>query len=265
MMKSLGVLGAALLLAGCAKPAAVPAATATRAPASAATAAMVRKALAGTGVQVVGRLSAPQGYRGFVGRYHGAPVPVYATPDGQHVLVGSLFDLHGHDLTGTAMDQLARTNFGEAQWHQLEAAHWIREGDATAPRVIYTFVDTRCPWCQRFWQASQPWIRAHKVQVRNVLVGVIKPDSLPEAAHILAAPDPLAAWVRNEANFARNLTPTTGASPVAIAQVRANTALMTQLGFTGTPGIIWKDRSGAVHTLQGMPKDAVALRAIFEN
>lgn len=266
-MKALFTLLAALLVSACA-PAGTAANHAASAPAKASTApapdaSVVQRALGANGVEITGSLEAPQGYRGFVGRYEGRELPIYVLPDGKHLVVGSLFDLDGHDLTGPALAKVANGNLGEPQWQALEASHWVVEGNPKAKRVVYVFVDTRCPYCERLWQASQPFLKKGDVQVRNILVGVIRPESLPEAAHILAAKDPTAAWAHNEENFGKHPTPETDAPADALQKVRANTELMQQLGFMGTPGVVWKDAAGKIHALQGMPRDSAGLDAVF--
>jgi thiol:disulfide interchange protein DsbG len=266
-MKTLFTLLATLLVSACA-PAGTPSGHAASAPASATTApaanaSVVQRALGANGVEITGSLEAPQGFRGFVGRYQGRELPIYVLPDGRHLVVGSLFDLDGNDLTGPALAKAASSHWGEAQWQALEASHWVAEGNPKAKRIVYVFVDTRCPYCERLWQASQPFLKKGNVQVRNILVGVIRPESLPEAAHILAAKDPTAAWVHNEENFGKNPTPATAAPATATDKIRANTELMQRLGFMGTPGIAWKDAQGQIQVLQGMPQDQQGLEAVF--
>lgn len=278
-MKKLFPLLAALLLSACAQangPAShpqVPAPSGAPAPAArtsapahespAADADAVQRALAGKGLQITGTLDAPEGYEGFVASYQGRQLPVYFAPDHKHVLVGTLFDMDGHDLTSAAMTEVEAGPFTEAQWKELESASWVVEGNPQAKRIVYVFVDTRCPYCHHFWQQSQPFLKDGQVQIRDILVGVIAPESLPEAAAILAAKDPTGAWNRNEANFGSNPAPANDPSAAAVAKIRANTTLMQKLRFMGTPSLIWKGADGRIHTLQGMPRDADMLAAVL--
>lgn len=277
-MKILLALLAAISLSACAQTSSPPASSrpAASAAASAATrtpnadahpadAAEVQRALGKTGLEITGTLEAPAGYNGFLARYQGRELPIYALPDGQHIVVGSLFDLSGQDLTRPQMEKLASSSFTEAQWKQLESAHWLVEGNPKAKRIVYVFVDTRCPFCHHLWQASQPFLKKGNVQIRDILVGVIAPESLPEGAGILASKDPTAAWNRNEENFGKNPEPSHDVPADAVAKIRSNTQLMQQLGFMGTPSIIWKDDAGKIHTLQGMPRDKDGVAAIFGN
>lgn len=59
-----------------------------------------------------------------------------------------------------------------------------------APVIVYVFADPFCPYCKQFWQQARPWVESGKVQLRTLLVGVIKPESPATAAAILATKDP---------------------------------------------------------------------------
>lgn len=261
-MKSLLVLLALLSLSACARSG-VPAAPQAAVTASPAAASAVQQALGAEGLQINGSLEAPAGYRGFIASYRGQEIPVYALPDGKHLVIGTLFDLNGHNLTADAMQKLASSAFGETQWRELQSANWIAEGNPQAQRVVYAFVDTRCPYCHQLWQQSQAYLKQGKVQIRDILVAVITPESLPEAAAIFSARDPAAAWNQNERNFGKNPAPKAGAPAAALAKVQANTKLMGRLGFNGTPAIVWKDAQGQIHILQGLPRDPRVLAAVF--
>src|SRR3546814_12650200 len=75
-------------------------------------------------------------------------------------------------------------------WALLEASEWIADGKADAPRVIYTFSDPNCPFCNKFWSAARPWVDSGKVQLRHIMVGVIRPDSANKVATIMTASSP---------------------------------------------------------------------------
>ncbi|HET7267691.1 MAG TPA: thiol:disulfide interchange protein DsbG [Oleiagrimonas sp.] len=247
----------ALLLVGCAR-AGAPAPSA-----SDVTAETVENALSASGMKINGKLDAPDGYQGFVGQYRGRKLPVYVMPDGKHLIIGTMYDLSGHDLTTPAMRQVSA--FTEAQWKTLEKSTWVAEGDADAKRVVYVFTDTECPYCHKFWKASQPWVNGGDVQVRNILVAVISPKSLPRAAGILTAADPAMAWTSNEANFGNKDAPVNAdVSAAAERKIKANNDLMVRLGFYGTPGVVYKDADGTIHTVHGLPPDPERLKAIFE-
>lgn len=213
------------------------------------------KGLQKLGFEVVSEFEAPGGLRGFAGVVGGQqPAAAYLTPDGKHVVVGSLFDAQGNDVARDLLTEKVAGPMTEKIWSQLESSAWVADGKAGAPRVVYTFSDANCPYCHRFWEAARPWVDAGKVQLRHIMVGVIREDSPGKAAAILSAADPSAALLENEHAFDRG-----GIKPVAISadasrKLDANQALMVEMGFQGTPGILFKDADGHVQRRSGMPQ-----------
>lgn len=220
------------------------------------------KALGAHGIKVQSSMDAPAGYKGYVATYQGHLMPVYLLPDGKHVMVGTLFDTRGNDLTQQAMAG-AKPKLARSSWKRLAKATWIAEGPADARRIVYVFTDTECPFCHRLWKAIQPDIKQGKVQVRYVLVAVIKPESLPRAAAILDASDPKAAFRRHESNYGHSPIQPEKTVPAATRKKLAyNTRLMSRMDIQGTPGIVYKDADGHIRLLQGMPPSS-RLHTIF--
>ena len=75
----------------------------------------------------------------------------------------------------------------EKTWKQLESSTWIADGSKKAPRVVYVFTDPNCPYCNKFWSDARPWVKADKVQLRHVMVGILGPTSPGKAAALLSA------------------------------------------------------------------------------
>ncbi|GAD24586.1 thiol:disulfide interchange protein DsbG [Acidovorax sp. MR-S7] len=143
----------------------------------------------------------------------------------------------------------------EALWGKLEAAKWVRDGNPKAPRVVYVITDPNCQWCHRFWEASRPWVKAGQVQVRHLLVGIVRSDSARKAAAILGAKDPAAAIEQNEIAFSHGGIPPAFAVSTAVEQVlEANLLLMRELGFRGTPALISRNGTGSVERVAGFPR-----------
>jgi thiol:disulfide interchange protein DsbG len=264
LLKSLpapgSLLAAALLmgLAGCSQ-AQSPKAPGAAKPAAAAKAGEYPDVLKGVqkhGFEVVGEFDAPGGLRGFAGVVGGQqPAAAYVTPDGKHVLVGSLFDATGEDVSAAPLEKLAAKPMSEKMWNKLAASAWVRDGRADAPRVVYTFSDANCPYCHRFWDAARPWVDSGKVQLRHIMVGVIREDSPAKAAAILTAPNPSAALLENEHTFDKGgIKPVAKLSPDVANKLDANQELMIEMGFQGTPGILFKDDKGMLQRRSGMPQ-----------
>jgi len=206
------------------------------------------------GLEVFGEFEAPGGLRGFAGLAGHRPMAVYVTPDGGHVMVGVLLDAKGEDVAAEALQRLVAGPVSTRIWEQLEKSHWVQDGKPDAARVVYAFSDANCPFCHRFWQASRPWVDSGRVQLRHVMVGVIREDSANKAAAILSATSPEDALTRNELQYEQGGI---AGLPAVSADMRtrldANERLMLELGFQGTPGILFRDEDGVVQRRTGLP------------
>jgi thiol:disulfide interchange protein DsbG len=214
----------------------------------------VIKAIEQRGFQILGEFAAPGGLRGFAGATGEQPMAVYVTPDGEHAVVGTLVNAKGEDAGASALQRLVVEPMSKRIWAQLEKSHWVADGSAAAPRVVYAFSDANCPYCHRFWQAARRWVQSGKVQLRHILVGVIREDSANKAAAILTAASPSEAFTLNEQRHAQGGIQGIAVVPEEIrARLDANERLMLELGFQGTPGILFRDEAGLVQTRSGMP------------
>lgn len=221
------------------------------------------RALAGKGIAIKATLPAPAGFKGFVGSYQGQNLPVYLLPDGKHVVIGSVFDENGNNLSQASFQAATRPGVTEASWNKLAQSTWIAEGSAKPRRIVYVFTDTECPYCHKLWLATQPLLAGSDVQVRNIMVAVIAPQSLNRAAAVLDSNDPLATLQQHEKSFGHSSVEPAKTVPAATAKhIAANIALMEELNIHGTPAVIYKDSTGQVRMLQGMPSDD-RLKSIF--
>lgn len=197
--------------------------------------------------------------RAFAGVAGDQPVAVYLLSGGS-AIVGTRVNANGEAVDEPMLLELVAKPMGEQTWARLEAANWVLDGAADAPRVVYTFSDPNCPYCNRFWETARPWIDSGKVQLRHLLVGIIKEDSPTKVAAILDADDPSAALLENERRFAEGgVAPAQTVSAEVQAVLDANQMLMVSQGFRGTPGIIVRDENGLIQKYNGMPQpDALA-------
>lgn len=207
------------------------------------------------GAVIKGSFDAPDGLRGYAAEYQNNGVALYLTPDGKHVLVGSLMDEQGRDLSAAPLERLVYGPMNKAVWANLQGAAWIADGKADAPRTVYVFSDPNCPYCNLFWQQARPWVDAGKVQLRHVMVGIIREDSPGKSAALLASKDPAQALHTHEqAGKASTLAPL-GQIPGAVqARLDGNLALMEQLGLAATPAIFYQDDQGRLQSQQGAPR-----------
>ena len=103
------------------------------------------------GVEIIGQFDAPSGLQGYAGKFNGQGMALFLTQDQQHVIVGTLLDAEGRDISRTALDELVYGPMGEQMWAQLQEGNWVTDGSDDAERVVYTFTDPNCPFCSMFW------------------------------------------------------------------------------------------------------------------
>lgn len=200
------------------------------------------------------------------------------TPDGKHVVAGTLVDSTGKDLTADLLQSTLAKPMADVVWGQLEKIHWIADGRVNALTTVYVFTDPNCPYCNKLWADTRPWVDAGKLQLRHVMVGILTPTSAGKAAALLGARDPAVALdvherghvVSNAKTLATGRPKPLGDEgvkplaviPTAIApQLDANARLMDSYGLRSTPALAWKDARGAIQMRQGPPE--ADLPAIF--
>ncbi|MQB13169.1 thiol:disulfide interchange protein DsbG [Agrobacterium sp. ICMP 6402] len=205
------------------------------------------------GIKILGEMKVPGGLRGFAAKAGAQPLTIYLTPDNQHVIVGPLVDGDGIDVAADQLKKLSEVAIDPAVWTTLEKSSWVQDGNPEAPRVIYTFTDPNCPYCRQFWKAARPWVEGGKVQLRHVMVGVIRQDSPAKAAAILEAQSPEKAIVLNETQEG-GIPPLSTIRRETAVSLKANEQLMTALGFGGTPAIVYKNGKGEIKTMSGLPQ-----------
>ncbi|MEE1879433.1 thiol:disulfide interchange protein DsbG [Pseudomonas soli] len=207
------------------------------------------------GAVIKGSFDAPNGLRGYAAEYHNNGIALYLTPDGKHVLVGSLFDEQGKDLSAEPLEKLVYAPKSKAVWAKMEKTAWIQDGKVDAPRTVYLFSDPNCPYCNMFWQQARPWVESGKVQLRHIMVGIIREDSPGKSAALLAAKDPAKALQEHEKAGKASTLKALDKVPEAVQKkLEANLALMEELGLAATPAIFYQDEQGQLQSQQGAPR-----------
>ncbi len=142
----------------------------------------------------------------------------------------------------------------KAIWAKMEGSNWITDGSKDAPRTVYLFSDPNCPYCNMFWEQARPWVKAGKVQLRHIMVGIIREDSPGKSAALLAAKDPEKALAEHEkAGKGSSLKPLKDIPPAIQAKLDANQQLMDELELSATPAIFYLDEKGDLQQQQGAP------------
>ncbi|SDH03024.1 thiol:disulfide interchange protein DsbG [Pelagibacterium luteolum] len=228
-----------------------------------ATSSAALRALEGQGVTIHGSLDVPGGLNAFGASAGTQGMAVYIMPDSDYAVIGTLIDAEGNPVAEEALRQIVSEPMEQGAWDALEASSWVQDGDPSAERVIYTFTDANCPFCNELWHAARPWVEADKVQLRHVMVGVIRADSAGKAATILEADDPEAAMTQNVMNHAQGgVEPIESISAETTEKLSENVQLMQQLGFSGTPGMVARAADGSLVLRPGVPRGP-ALEELF--
>ena len=146
----------------------------------------IKNQLMKDGYTFVKQIDAPEGLTGWTGYKDEYPSTVFISKDQKHYIVGDLFDTSGKNLTEDAINTHVKGAVLDEIWKSLEKSTWIQDGDVNAKKIIYVFNDPNCPYCHTFWKQARPLVESGKVQLRHIVVGVIRPSSKGQAATILS-------------------------------------------------------------------------------
>ena len=202
------------------------------------------------GLTIHGEFDAPGGLKGYAASVRGQAVAAYVTPDGEHAIVGTLIDAQGQDVSAEPLEQLVDGPKNAELWREMADHHWVRDGDADAPRVVYTFSDPNCPYCRKFWQDAQPWVESGEVQIRHLMVGILKADSLKKAAALLSADNPGGAIAEH---YRTGAMPNNEGNDQSEQWVSDNTQTMRDGQLYATPVTFYQDGDGKIHKVMGAP------------
>jgi thiol:disulfide interchange protein DsbG len=214
------------------------------------------KAIEKQGITIIKPFDAPGGMKGYLGKYQDMGVTIYVTPDGKHAISGYMYDSAGANLSENLIEKEIYAPAGRELWQQMEKADWIVDGKKDAPRVVYVFADPFCPYCHQFWQQSRPWVDAGKVQLRTLLVGVIKPESPATAAAIMTSADPAKTWHDFEQSGGK-MTLNVPAKPAdkSMRSLNMHQRLMDSLGASATPAIYYMNKNNVLQQVVGLPDE----------
>lgn len=215
------------------------------------------------GLKVEASFEAPGGVKGFVGRRNGHPVSLYLLPDGEHVVIGRMVDGFGQNLSASHIRQwMPEPDLAEA-WQKLADAAWVSEGPGDAKRIVYAFTDPNCGYCVTFRKKAQRYLE-RGIELRHIMVGIIQPSSLAKAASVLGADDSVSKLDFHENQFPRDWLESGDNIPQELRKlVQSNNQLMESLAVAVTPSVLYKDRSGDIRMIVGLPDDSALSEAVF--
>ena len=94
-------------------------------------------ALEARGLTITQEFEVSGDLRAFAGVAGDQPIAVYITSDGK-AIVGTRLDANGEPIDAATLQDLVAKPMSDKTWAQLEDATWVLDGEADAPRVVYT-------------------------------------------------------------------------------------------------------------------------------
>lgn len=153
-----------------------------------------------------------------------------------------------------ASEQNASKEFlspSEQLFSDIEESNWLPIGGTNAP-VAYAFIDPQCPHCHTMVQNLRAdYIETGKLQLRMIPVG-FRPDTLAQAAFLLASPDPKAIFY-DQLDGKQNAIPVR--ADINQQGVQRNLLVMQTWDLDVTPLVIYRDVNGTVKIVRGVPAD----------
>lgn len=216
----------------------------------------IKERLTKEGYTFVKQIDAPEGLIGWTGYKDEYPSTVFISKDQKYYVVGDLYNSRGKNLSEEAINTHVKGAVLDEIWKSLEKSTWIQDGQDNAEKIVYVFNDANCPYCHTMWQKARPLVESGKVQLRHIMVGVIRPSSKGQAATLLQSANPVETFkLFNQSNGKNKIKEMTNIPKNLSDQLDANTALLDKYGFYATPALVWKNNKGEIESMQGLPKD----------
>ncbi len=167
------------------------------------------------------------------------------------------------DEASPAAAASARKPSGIEAYAIAQRGHGFTVGAVMAANTVYVFFDTTCPHCAELWTASQPLL--NRLKMVWMPIGLLRPQSGPQGATILAAPDPAKAMTENETSvLARGggISVPSSLPDDIVQKVKANTDLFRQLQAESVPLIVYRNAGSGQHGMHAGALDTNALAAL---
>lgn len=231
-----------VLKAGSAKVAAAPAEAAKALDPATIPAALKSPQFAGS-MQVVKSFPGPSGLTGWVVKENTSnrQVILFSTADNNTVMAGILMDKDGNNLSAAYGEQhIPKPDFTKVLNEINTTAATVVDGSAKAKGEITVFYDVNCGFCKLMTRILAPAVEAGELRVRYVPVAILGADSAPKAAAVLGSKD-ISKTIAGAAAGTADKSDDKG----LLAKVAVNTDLMKKHGFSGTPAVLYKVKSGS--------------------
>jgi thiol:disulfide interchange protein DsbG len=218
------------------------------------------------------------GVTGFFVR-NGAQFQVfYATPDGERLIPGIMWDATGHNVTRDQIATIAGTiptveiaadgdgaggvpaqapsPTHTTDLSAVQEAAFGLSGDPTAPR-LWMFIDPECPFSIRAMAQLQPLIDAKKIRLAVIPLAVIDYEnqgkSTKDALALLSKPADrmVQTWRAGDLHG--------DSAPAAADKLRTNMKIAGMVGLRGTPTLVWQKSDGTEGRVDGLPANLDAI------
>ncbi len=154
----------------------------------------------------------------------------YIDASGQYFLFGHLYDMQTQrDLTVERKDTLARVDFAA-----LPLADAVKEVRGSGARTFAIFSDPDCPYCRRL-EAEIKNLSDVTIYTFLMPIASLHPDARSKAIAVWCAPDPVAAW--HALMWDDQKIP----AQECAHPVDRNVTLGERLGIKGTPTLVAAD------------------------
>jgi len=210
------------------------------------------------GGEVVSSFKAPANMTGYIANFQNETITLYVTEEEKYLFTGPLVDTEGNSVGEEKLNAYVNGPKAVKNWQALENSHWVRDGSASAKRIVYTFTDPNCPYCKQLWDKARPWVDSGKVQIRHILVGILKADSLGKAAAILSADNPEEQLKKLAGSgLFQSIKPIENPEKTIRDKLINNYKTMLSLGARATPATFYLNADGEFNKQIGLPPESI--------
>lgn len=181
---------------------------------------------------------------------------------GQFVVAGALVGSDGINLTDKFISDKA-PGLSPDLWLQLTSAMHVQASPTVNPNddnALYIFYEPFCGACSALMNRLVPLMLNNELDVRLIPVAWLSPDS-PGAIQALVDGKSEAFAIHEKLKQSGKKVPTREVTPQTKAEIIKNGDLMSAMGVTGTPAVIYKGDNGKVINL-GVATDSELSEAI---
>ena len=188
---------------------------------------------------------------------------LYATPDDQGAIAGTLWDANGKNVTRQqirlipgAVPSVRIDDGRNLAPSSLETQlHGGSVGVATAPQVVM-FIDPRCSFSVRAMKLLQPAVDRGGIRLKVIPLSLLDYEDAGASTRYALAMVTRPAGTMVEDWMSDQLTAHLDeVSSTARADLDQNMAVAKSLSLSGTPTFFWRKKDGTAGRLDGVPRD----------